>query len=223
DICSGNLAPTTEGWLAKSLQLLAVQGNFRMCDSPTNPLDYLSLIGRDQIWRFILSHPDMDHLDGLNNLHTLKSIICFWDAGVRKPKPDFEGSPFNEDDWDRYEMVRDQKSGICVINNLAGASFPFANLAQDRSPGGDGLQILAPDQALVKQANEGGDTNDASFVIVYHSQGGKVLLPGDAHDATWKYVLTHFKALVEDCSILVAPHHGRKSGRDYSFLDTVRP
>jgi competence protein ComEC len=221
DICSGNLVPPKEEGLAKALKQVAIQGNFRMCDLPTNPLEYLSLIGKNQIFRFILSHPDMDHLDGFDRLYKQKSISVFWDAGVRKPKPDFEGSPFNEDDWDRYEMVRDGKTGIAVINNLAGSRFKFANISEDESPGGDGLYILAPDKDLVKQASEGGDTNDASFVILYKSQGCKILLPGGAHDATWKHVLTDPDA--KDCSILVAPHHGRKSGRDYGFLDTVRP
>src|SRR2546430_2390824 len=74
DICSGNAVPTSESRIAKALDLLTAQGNFRMCDVPTNPLDYLSLIGKNQILRFILSHPDMDHLDGFNRLYTEKSI-----------------------------------------------------------------------------------------------------------------------------------------------------
>ena len=47
-------------------EIAPAKGNFRMCDHPTNPLDYLVKSGHQEIWRFILSHPDMDHLDGFN-------------------------------------------------------------------------------------------------------------------------------------------------------------
>jgi beta-lactamase superfamily II metal-dependent hydrolase len=49
------------------------------------------------------------------------------------------------------------------------------------------------------------------------------LLPGDAHDKTWDYVLDHYTDDVKNCSVLIAPHHGRGSGRDYTFLDVMRP
>jgi beta-lactamase superfamily II metal-dependent hydrolase len=36
-------------------------------------------------------------------------------------------------------------------------------------------------------------------------------------------ILANQRADVEDVDLLIAPHHGRKSGRSYEFLDVVRP
>ena len=46
---------------------------------------------------------------------------------------------------------------------------------------------------------------------------------GDSHDATWDHILANHKAEVSRVDVLVAPHHGRDSGRDYEFLDVVKP
>ena len=88
---------------------------------------------------------------------------------------------------------------------------------------GDALHILAPDQELIDEGNEAQDFNDASYVVLYRSAIGKVLLAGDAHDATWEYVKEHYETDVSDVTLLIAPHHGRKSGRSYEFLDYVNP
>jgi beta-lactamase superfamily II metal-dependent hydrolase len=47
--------------------------------------------------------------------------------------------------------------------------------------------------------------------------------PSDAHDAAWEYILKTSPEDVRNCSFMLAPHHGRDSGRSYDFLDTVRP
>ena len=49
------------------------------------------------------------------------------------------------------------------------------------------------------------------------------MFPGDAHDATWEYVTKNHAGLVENCTVLIAPHHGRKSDRDFGFLDVLQP
>ena len=157
DICSGNLVTSREAALTKALQLSTVRGNFRMCQFPNNPIDYLRQISASQVFRFILSHPDMDHMDGFDNLFTKTTIVNYWDSGVRKPKPDFAGSPYNEADWDRHIAVRDGQTNITALTVRAGNSFRYANKEEDGSAGGDGLHILAPSVDLVQEANESGD------------------------------------------------------------------
>jgi competence protein ComEC len=76
---------------------------------------------------------------------------------------------------------------------------------------------------LVASANENDDHNDCSYVILYRSNGGRILFAGDSHDATWGHILANHRADVEDVEVLIAPHHGRASGRSYEFLDIVRP
>ena len=224
DISCGNLVLPVEEARKSLAKVPKALGNFRMCERPTNPLSYIKehLYGL-RPFRFILSHPDMDHLDGFDALLRTFGINNFWDCGIRRDKPDFDDSPYLEEDWDRYSRVIDGKEGITVISPRSGSRFKYANTNEDDSGGGDGLHILAPNQELIDNANTDGDINDASFVILYRSVGGRILLPGDAHDHTWEHVLTNYRSDIANCPVLLAPHHGRKSGRSYDFLDVVKP
>lgn len=223
DICGGNKETREE--MAKAIlseeRFPTAPGNFGMCRRVTNPLDYLEAYVGASVFRFILSHPDMDHLDGFDRLMDRFDVNNFWHSGLEREKPHFsDRGPFKESDWDRYEKVRDGKEqSTTSLLKRAGARFEFANKGNPA----DGLYILAPDNGLVETANLTGNYNDGSYVILYRSIGGRILLCGDAHDATWDYVLTHYGEDVRDVPLLIAPHHGRKSGRDYSFLDVVNP
>lgn len=205
--------------------LARAKGDFGMSKKPTNPVSYLRDRGVKSLFRFILTHPDMDHLDGFDSLTRSFSVANFWDSGVRREKPDFGECPqYEEKDWDRYAEVRDgTEPAIKVITPLAGAEFKYANKIDEGETGPDGLSILAPDPDLVAAANASGNVNDASYVILYRSSGGRILIPGDAHDETWDYVIKNYSKAVANCSVLFAPHHGRKSGRSFDFLDVVRP
>ena len=39
----------------------------------------------------------------------------------------------------------------------------------------------------------------------------------------WEYILENWKVDVENIDLLIAPHHGRDSGRSYDFLDVLKP
>ena len=203
---------------------VAARGNYRMCEHPTNPLDYLHRLGAISIWRFILSHPDMDHLDGFDALLNEFDVLHFWNSGAERKKPNFGNhGGFREEDWDRYaRVIGGKEPGTKSIVVRAGSRFTFAN-EDDNNGNGDGLYILTPSKGLIDEGSRTQDFNDASYVVLYHSTIGKVLLAGDAHDATWEYVKEHHKNEVSDVDLLIAPHHGRKSGRSYEFLDYVRP
>ena len=233
DICGANkeITPATEAHLMKNVRALLkkeVKGNFRMCDHPTNPIEFIqNKMGLDSIFRFILSHPDMDHMDGFNNLLDQIEVGNFWDSGVRKEKPDFsQGSPYKAADWDRYIKVRDGKENVTVVHPKAGAENKYFNIDDDGNHGGDYINICAPSDELVENANssQSGDAiNDASYMIVYRSAGGNILFPGDAHDETWEFALKEFGPLLKDCKLMLAPHHGRDSNRSWKFLDKIKP
>ena len=200
-------------------------GNFQMCGKATNPIDYIQGLTDGDVWRFVLSHPDMDHLDGFNALLNRFRVLHFWDSGARRTKPDFGGtSRFNEQDWDRYARVIDgREEGTQVVQVKAGAKFKFANQGDSLVDLGDSLSIVSPNASLIDKANRVQKFNDASYVVLYESPIGKILLTGDAHDETWEHIGKHYKSEVSDVTLLMAPHHGRKSDRSYRFLDYVRP
>ena len=196
-----------------------------MCQHPTNPLDYIAAMGVRAIWRFILSHPDMDHLDGFAALLDEFSVLHFWHSGAKREKPDFSNyGGFEEADWDRYaKVIAGNEPGTQLLQVQAGAQFKYATNDDTEHGSGDALYILAPDQQLIAEGNRTQDFNDASYVVLYQSSIGKVLFAGDAHDSTWEYVKRHYEADVSNVALLIAPHHGRKSGRSYEFLDYVNP
>lgn len=221
DICDGYVAPIASA--ARMPTNTGQTGNYRMCRHPTNPLFYARDLGIHEIWRFVLTHPDMDHMDGFNRLVDAFPLHNYWDTGSRRTKPIFERSPYNETDWNRYVLVRDGlERGIHSLLKRAGSRFSYANeCGADGSH--DGFYILAPNAALVDDPGMNDDVNDGSYVILYKTQGGRVLLPGDAHDNTWAYIRRHSPDDVHGAAFLLAPHHGRDSDRSYDFLDLVRP
>jgi competence protein ComEC len=222
DICDGN-AEMEKKAVFEQLQKSEgkLKGNFGMCNHNTNPIDYYKWIGLPQVHRFILSHPDMDHMDGFNRLANEIGMSNFWHPGSEKPKPEFNGgSQYLEADWDRYVKIRDGKeAGITVLSNLAGSKFSFAN----DGDGHDGLHIIAPTQALLNDPDLMDDVNEGSYVVLYRSQGGRVLLCGDAHDSAFEHIKQNYREDVAGCAVMLAPHHGRDSGRSYDFLDFIKP
>ena len=226
DICCGNLVTDEKKEIIKESAFSKPSGNYGMCKKPTNPIDYLTNHGISTIWRFILTHPDMDHMDGIKKLFDNKTVNNFWDCGIRREKPDFKNNyQYLEEDWDYYDsIINGSVSTVKVISPRAGDKGVFWNRDDEQGNGdGDYLSIISPNDELIKQANDNGDINDASYVIVYRSSGGNIIFPGDSNDKTWEYILDKHKALVSDAAVLFAPHHGRKSDRDYSFLDVVNP
>lgn len=225
DICGGNQR------IDEALRKVAIFkeeaskpcGNFRMCQSCADPISYLRSIGVTSLFRFILSHPDMDHMDGFDRLFDTFAVGNFWDSGSPRPKPDFGAGPYLEADWDRFEMVRKgREPGTTAKVRQAGDRFSFAN-QDDAGGGGDALYICAPTQGMLDDPDFEDDVNEGSYVISYYSAGGRVVLPGDAHDNAWAHVIGNHREDVEDCAFLLAPHHGRDSGRSYDFLDVTRP
>lgn len=227
DICDGyteEIAEDTRQAIAKALARVSPGGNFGMCRYPTNPITYARDLGITSIFRFILTHPDMDHMDGFDALCDQIGIGNFWDTGARRDKPDFSGNgSYREEDWDRYVKIRDGKEKVGTRIRRAGDRFVYANKVAEGQSHSDGLYILAPDANLINDPDTTDDINEGSYVLLYRSGGGRVLLAGDAHDASWEYVCAHYARDIKNCSFLLAPHHGRDSGRSYDFLDAIKP
>lgn len=219
DICDGNAETTHTASFKAAMETSGrALGNFRMCERNTNPIDYCASRGIKNIFRFILSHPDMDHMDGFNRLVDEIGITNLWDAGTRREKPSFDGGNYFEEDWDRYIKVRDGKeSGVTVLHKLAGAKFAFANEKGENGKSLDGLYILAPSQELLDDPDLEDDINEGSYVILYRSGGGKILFCGDAHDAAFEHIKKNYLNDVTSTAVMLAPHHGRDSERSYDF------
>jgi beta-lactamase superfamily II metal-dependent hydrolase len=194
-------------------------GNFNQKAYPDNPIEYLRKLGVSSVFRFIATHADMDHFDGIKDFFSVSSPVNFWDTANTKQFEDgaFESGRYDEEDWTFYKRLRDRNPQTDP-KRLVYYSGDVKEFYKH-----DGLVILAPTKELITAANEAEDWNDASYVILYRSCNQRILFAGDSEDGTWEHILTNWYNAVANVDVLIAPHHGRDSGRDWRFLDVVNP
>jgi competence protein ComEC len=194
-----------------------------------DPYDYYvdNLAGRS-IFRYLQTHPDMDHMTGLWRffIEGQVPLLNFWDVGHNKAfkKEDFDSSPYNYADWLAYDLLRQgenfRKSEIAlndhrVIKNVRGDEGQFWT--------DDIIRLLSPTADLIEDCNNSGNYNNCSYVIKLSYGGRSVILPGDAEDASWKSILGEVSAGAISCDILKAAHHGRKSGYYQPAVEAMDP
>lgn len=198
-----------------------VPGNYAQKYEEDNPIEYLCKLGFSDIFRFILTHPDMDHLGGVKDLFSKFKPINFWDtANDREREESWYGSRIKlKEDWEFYKNLRDTRTN--KHSNPKRLVYYSGDVNQFYDE--DGLMILAPTPALVEAGNKRKNWNDASYVILYRTCGKKILFAGDSENKTWTHILENWKKEVSNVDILIAPHHGRHSGRNYDFLSVTKP
>ena len=227
DVCNAEKVTTqmSSSELKYFVEKARIAGNFQQKKHPVNPVEYLRKFRIGSVFRFVLTHPDMDHIDGLKDFFECFSPTNFYDTDNNKEIKFQQGSPYNEEDWKFYKKLRATKPQTNPKRLLLFSGDDGIHRTKDWNGNrpGDSFYILAPTPDLVKQANETENYNDASYVILYRGVGGRILLSGDSHDNTWEHILDKWEDDVKDVDLLIAPHHGRKSGRSYKFLDTVNP
>ncbi len=173
------------------------------------------------IFRFILTHPDMDHMRGLKNLFTQIPVLNFWDTGNTKQITSFN-SAADKDDWEFYQYLRSGVSTVQVKNYLRAHAGYAVNQEEDGSYGGDGIFILSPTNQLVQTCNSNGKFNDVSFVLEVSNYNKSFIFAGDAETAAWDTMVQTFgDGLKTD--YLKASHHGRDSGFHLKALQAMQP
>jgi beta-lactamase superfamily II metal-dependent hydrolase len=209
--------------MRKRTQVPSDKVDYNQKENPDNPIDYLkSNIGTSNIFRFIITHPDMDHLDGIQDLYSEFTITNTWDTDNNEKKDlntFFAG--YNKEDWQFYVNLRDGK----YTNTKRLTLYPFQD---NQFWNEDNIKILCPTEELVKQANKNSEYHDSSYVLLFTppKKGGgkwKFILAGDSHDNSWNYIIENHKDEVSNIDVLFAPHHGRDSNRSYEFLKTLNP
>jgi competence protein ComEC len=188
----------------------------------TNPVEYFSKrFAGQNIWRFVLTHPDMDHIRGLSAL--LASgvrILNFWDTGHEIEKPSFWRTG-DAEDWAAYQKLRSGSGGAKVFRPQRNDRNKYWN-QDDDGGGGDGLWILAPTPGLTARANELGDPNAHSVVLYLEAHGTRVILGGDATINVQEDILTCYGERLR-AHIYKAAHHGRDSGYHLGLLNAIQP
>lgn len=211
DICNGN---------GRALTL--DEANYNRKKYPTNPITFFKTMGMQQIFRFILTHPDMDHMDGIKNLFKQFQPINFWDTGNDKKldeKTSWNGK-YTNDDWVFYQKLHNGKGeDVKCLKLLSAQCGQYYNDGMDN----DGIFILSPTQELTQLANSKGEYNLLSYVLLLKEHGRKVIFAGDSGEEAWNRILAKYEEEVSNIDVLIAPHHGRKTGGNDKFLNVLKP
>jgi competence protein ComEC len=225
DVCNASVPLAQMSLNEQIAKYAAARGNYHQKEHPENPIEYLQKFKVEQIFRFISTHPDMDHLDGIKPLFRMFNPVNFWDTANTCEKNDFDSGRYDPKDWAFYKALRD---GTALnppkrLTFYSGHEGKYFN-QDDYGGNGDGIYILAPTVDLVTTANKKNDFNDSSYVLLFGAYNKRIIFAGDSHDETWKHILNTYNASwIGNIDLLIAPHHGRKSERSYEFLSMLRP
>lgn len=160
------------------------------------------------ITRFISTHPDEDHIQGLDYLDREIGIVNFYCVYNKATKSD------ETDNFKKYKELRDSEKAFYIYK---GCSRKWMNKTDD-TRGSSGINILWPDtsnedfQTVLKSAEDGNSPNNISPIIAYNLENGVTALwMGDLESN----FLEKIKEEVDfpKVDILFAPHHGRESGK----------
>lgn len=189
-----------------------------------DPYDfYVEHFGTSSIFRYIQTHPDLDHMSGLHRFffQELVTLNNFWDTANTKTgsKDDFLGTRYDYRDWEAYQALRAGTSGDGtshkVFHNLQGEVGSF--WAQD------GVAIWGPTQTLVDVCNLIETWNNSSYVLRLAYGGRTVVLPGDAGITEWEAICDSIGEDAMSTDILKAAHHGRESGYSARATSAMSP
>lgn len=188
----------------------------------TNPVEFFlrNFAGRP-IFRYVQSHPDLDHMRGLSALRGESiEIVNFWDTEHAKV-PEF-ASESDEEEWSEYERLRSAGSGVKALRLHRGEKGSFWNQEPAGVDGGDQIEILAPTPELVRSAAQNDDSNRLSYVLRYNYLGYRIVLGGDADEDVWEDIAAYYGNNLQ-CNVLKASHHGRDSGYLAKAVALMKP
>ena len=169
-------------------------------------------------FRFISTHPHMDHLSGFDKLMN-RGLLNAWIL-----ENDFEPdlSSLNDsqiEDWESYKSLRDHAGGkkddLTIIRAKEGESRDFWRQ--------DNIQILSPNNDLLGLATKLDNPNVMSYVLLIEHNDHKIVLGGDAEEETWEYLVENYDEELKDVDILKASHHGRDSGYYKEAVKLMNP
>lgn len=178
----------------------------------SNPIEFMKQQNYNHIFRYIQTHPDLDHMRGLTALRDAGyKITNFWDTWHLK-QPNFF-SQSDRENWEQYQLLRN--STDCKVLNLyrGGQNNYYAQ---------DGIEILAPTRELIKLANQKNNWNNLSYVIRLTYCGIRIIFGGDAEEDVWESIIDHYGDDLR-CHVLKASHHGRDSGYYQEAVKLMSP
>jgi competence protein ComEC len=152
----------------------------------------------------VLTHPDPDHLKGLNFIASQFSIGQFWDNGFQT----------------------ESESYLQLRKTLNEKKIKTQSLNEETPPqiiNGVEISVLNPPvwKAMERKVHRHWDLNNSSLVLKLRFKNVSVLLAGDIGKEAEERILRKDYLLRSD--ILKIPHHGSSSSSSPLFLEKVKP
>jgi len=194
-----------------------------------DPYDYYQANFRSRsIFRYLQTHPDMDHMSGLHRFFWLEKVplVNFWDVPHSKEldEDSFSHGPYNYQDWLTYLQLRKGR-GPKGSDGTPTSHYVIKNTRLDTGQfwTDDGIQVFSPTPELIAGCDDTEEFNDCSYVIKLSYGGRSIILPGDAEEPAWKSMLSGLGPGPLACDILKAAHHGRDSGFYQPAVEAMSP
>ena len=147
----------------------------------------------------IISHPQLDHFNGFNDVLKNYAIGAFIVNGRQIDLPEWKNL-----------MSKIQEKKIPLIVLAAGDKITV---------GKDSANFLSPDKNLIQS----GELNDTAFVSAVDTQKFRLMLNGDIGQNVEKYLIKKYPVEDLKADILKVAHHGSKYSSSEEFLKTVSP
>lgn len=176
------------------------------------------------IYRFISTHPDEDHIQQLDYFDDKTIINNFYCVKNSATKSD------ETDGFKRYKMLRDGDKAFYLKK---GSQRKWMNQSgkddNGKERGSAGINILWPDvnneryKKALENAAAGATPNNISCIIKYSLEGGVTAIwMGDLEKDFMEEIVDEVS--LPRANLLFAPHHGRKSGKiPQKWIDAMDP
>lgn len=163
-------------------------------------IPYLRRKGINEIDLLILTHPHLDHLEGLLPILKEFKVDMVLDSGLLCDSSEYK---------EFISLILEK--GISYHKAKAGDNFIFSN----------NLEIFLLNPLYDSDFYEESDFNNASIVVKLFYKNADFLFIGDIEEAAEKKLLVWQNILQSD--ILKVAHHGSSTSTNLEFLDKVNP
>ena len=175
-----------------------------MPSSYGNVLDALDMFGVDTVDVMVATHPDQDHVAGLNSLLS--------DSRYEVKQVLMNPTPKDTKTYQRFlEGTSQMDRKIAYAGHVIGLDDAV------------GVEVLSPPQSTLKKGPNAGLENTNSIVMLLEYGEIEFLFTADATHVTEGWLVDNVPADKLDVDIINAPHHGSKHSSTPGFIAATSP